>query len=41
LLLERKQILNEESKKIHNYIVENMSLDKLSKNLDYIFKSNE
>ena len=41
LLLERKQILNEESRKIHNYIVENMSLDKLSKNLDYIFKSNE
>ena len=41
LLLERKEILNEESKKIHNYIVENMNLDKLSKNLDYIFKSNE
>ena len=41
LLLENKQLLNEESKKIHNYIAENMSLDKLSKNLEYIFKSNE
>ena len=41
LLLQRKQLLNEESKKIHNYIVENMSLNKLRKNLEYIFKSNE
>ena len=41
LLLQHKQLLNEESKKIHNYIVENMSLNKLRKNLEYIFKSNE
>ena len=41
LLLQRKQLLNEESKKIHNYIVENMSLNKLRKNLEYIFKLNE
>ena len=41
LLLQHKQLLNEESKKIHNYIVENMSLNKLNKNLEYIFNSNE
>lgn len=41
LLLQNKQLLNEESKKIHNFIVENMSLNKLRSNLEYIFKSDE
>ena len=37
LLLQHKQLLNEESKKIHNYIVENMSLNKLKKELGIYF----
>ena len=41
LFLQNKKLLNEESKKIHNYIVENMNLNILSKNLEYIFNSNE
>ena len=41
ILLENKKILLEESKKIHNYIIENMSLNKLNRNLELIFNSNE
>ncbi len=41
LFLQNKKLLNEESKKIHNHIIENMSLNILSKNLEYIFNSNE
>ena len=41
LLLQDKQLLDEESKKINNYIAENMSSKNLSKNLEYIFKTNE
>jgi len=41
LFLEDKKLLNEESKKIYNHTIENMSLNILNKNLEYIFNSNE
>jgi len=41
LFLEDKKLLIEESKKIHNHTIENMSLNILNKNLEYIFNSNE
>ena len=41
ILLQNKELLIEESKKIHNYIIENMSLNKLNTNLESIFNSNE
>ena len=40
-LLQNKNLLLEESKKIHNYIIKNMSLDILHTNLESIFNSNE
>ena len=39
--LKNKKLLIEESIKIHNYINKNMSMKSLSKNLDYIFNSDE
>ena len=41
LLLQNKKLLLEESKKIHNHILENMSSDILHTNLESIFYSNE
>ena len=41
LFLEDKKLLIEESKKIYNHTIENMSLNILNKNLEYIFNSNE
>jgi len=40
-LLQNKNLLIEESKKIHNYIIKNMSLDILHTNLESIFNQNE
>jgi len=41
LFLEDKKLLNEESNKIYNHTIENMSMNILYKNLEYIFNSNE
>lgn len=41
LFLEDKKLLIEESKKIYKHTTENMSLNILNKNLEYIFNSNE
>ncbi len=40
-LLENKILLKEESKRIHNYIIENMSLETLKRNFESILNSNE
>ena len=40
-LLENKILLKEESKRIHNYIIENMSSETLKRNFESILNSNE
>jgi hypothetical protein len=40
-LLENKILLKEESKRIHNYIIENMSLETVKRNFESILNSNE
>lgn len=40
-LLENKILLKQESKRIHNYIIENMSLETLKRNFESILNSNE
>lgn len=41
ILLQNKTLLKEESKKIRNYVIENMSLEKLNRNFISILMSNE
>ncbi len=41
ILLQNKTLLKEESKKIRNYVLENMSLEKLNRNFISILMSNE
>jgi len=40
-LLQNKILLKEESKRIHNYIIENMSLETVKRNFESILNSNE